>query len=976
MKQLKRILGVFALCTCMVSNSATPAFAMSGYKAYPSTSAVTISKTSITMNVGDKVKLQAYGGSRWFNYYTWKSSSSVTRVSSWFFLSNYGTIKANKAGTATITVKTGSKSATCIVTVKKKSCNHVWDDGKVTKEATETEEGVMTYTCTLCKETKTEAIPKLTHKHSYTETVTQPTCTEPGYTTHTCKCGDSYVDNEIPAKGHDIVLINKVDPTCKKGGYTGDEVCRKCNKTLKTGTKIEATGHTWDDGVVTKKPTEKAEGVRTYTCKTCGETKTEKIEKLKHVHNYAETVVPPSCEEMGYTKHTCKCGDSYKTDYTKATGHATKIVGAKEATCTDNGYTGDEVCEKCNKTLKTGTEIKATGHTWDDGVVTKKPTEKAEGVRTYTCKTCGATKTESIPKDTAVNDPAVLQSGSSINYMMRDLATASGKTVNKKNENIKAFMRASELPDSSVRTENIATDSTEPVYIWFDSGNGSIYWYSKTEHPKMNASSNEFFSYFMGLEDVSGLKDFDTSKVTDMSQMFFETVRLLDYTPIAKWDVSNVVNMQSTFCRYYEDEASGYELTDLSFLKDWDVSSVEHLDNCFMGLQHVTDLTPLANWNVSKVKTMTYTFNHLHALTSLHGLENWNTSSLEDCQQMFQHLHSVTDLSALSDWNMSNVWNMQGMFRSNTKLSDLTPLANWDVSNVRYMGGPSYSFGMFSYDYALTSLHGLEKWNVFNVENMGSVFMSCPITDVDALANWNISNLQDTFEMFINCAKLSDISGLANWDTSNLKFAGHMFTRCRSLTNLDALSKWSMNNIIDATKLFKECTALNDISGIKDWKLDSTDNLFEMFNGCTALTDASAISSWDISKISTFGGIFAKCTNLKTYPEWNGTFENGVFVKEGSDSAVKDLSNCTLNSLLNSMTLTLSTSPYKRSVTITDGSYTLVEGTDYTVTYIDNFLDGKTHARMYYIVVTGKGKYRGSVYTMSCLADSVYFSYC
>ena len=858
MKQLKRTLGVFALCTCMVSNSAAPAFAMSGYKAHPSTSAVTISKTSITINVGDKVKLQAYGGSRWFNYYTWKSSSSsVARVSSWFFLSNYGTIKANKAGTATITVKTGSKSATCIVTVKKKSCNHVWDDGKVTKEATETEEGVMTYTCTLCKETKTEAIPKLTHKHSYTEIVTQPTCTEPGYTTHTCKCGDSYIDNETPAKGHDIVLVNKVDPTCKKGGYTGDEVCKNCNKTLKTGT-----------------------------------------------------------------------------------------------------------------------EIKATGHTWDDGVVTKKPTEKAEGVRTYICKTCGATKTESIPKDTAVNDPAVLQSGSSINYTMRNLATTSGKTVNTKNENIKAFMRASELPDSSVRTENIATDSTEPVYIWFDSENGSIYWYSKTEHPKMNASSNKFFSYFMGLEDISGLEDFDTSEVTDMSQMFFETVRLLDYTPIAKWDVSNVVNMQSTFCRYYEDEASGYELTDLSFLKDWDVSSVEHLDNCFMGLQHVTDLTPLANWNVSKVKTMTYTFNHLHALTSLHGLENWNTSSLEDCQQMFQHLHSVTDLSALSDWNMSNVWNMQGMFRSNTKLSDLTPLANWDVSNVRYMGGPNYSYGMFSYDYALTSLHGLEKWNVSNVENMGSVFMGCPITDVDALANWNTSNLQDTFEMFINCAKLSDISGLANWNTPNLKFAGHMFTRCRSLTNLDALSKWSMNNIIDTTKLFKECTALNDISGIKDWKLDSTDNLFEMFNGCTALTDASAISSWDISKISTFGGIFAKCANLKTYPEWNGTFENGVFVKEGSDSAVKDLSNCTLNSLLNCITLTLSTSPYKTSVTITDGDYTLVEGTDYTVTYIDNFLDGKTHARMYYIVVTGKGNYRGSVYTMSRLADSVYFSYC
>ena len=74
------------------------------------------------------------------------------------------------------------------------------------------------------------------HEHSYTAVVTAPTCTEKGYTTHTCSCGDSYVDT-----------------------YT------------------DALGHAWDGGKVTKQPTATETGVRTYTCTRCNATKTETI---------------------------------------------------------------------------------------------------------------------------------------------------------------------------------------------------------------------------------------------------------------------------------------------------------------------------------------------------------------------------------------------------------------------------------------------------------------------------------------------------------------------------------------------------------------------------------------------------------------------------------------------------------------------------------------------------------------------------
>ena len=201
------------------------------------------------------------------------------------------------------------------VTAGSKTCQHVWDNGKVTKEPTETETGIKTYTCTLCGETKTETIPKLTHEHSYKAVVTAPTCTEKGYTTHTCACGDSYVD-----------------------------------------TYVDALGHAWDNGKVTKEPTETETGVKTFTCTRCGETRTEVIPALSHEHSYKDVVTAPTCTEKGYTTHTCACGDSYVDTYTDALGHA-----------------------------------------WDNGKVTKEPTETETGVKTFTCTRCGETKTEVIP---------------------------------------------------------------------------------------------------------------------------------------------------------------------------------------------------------------------------------------------------------------------------------------------------------------------------------------------------------------------------------------------------------------------------------------------------------------------------------------------------------------------------------------------------------------------------------------------------
>ena len=155
--------------------------------------------------------------------------------------------------------------------------------------------------------------------------------------------------------------VAKVDKYGKITGVDeGTATITATSGTLSKTITIKVTGHAWGEGQVTTAPECEKEGVRTYTCTVCGKTKTDPI---------------------------------------AATGHEkTEVRGAKEATCTEEGYTGDSYCVKCGKKLSTGTKIEKKAHSWDKGTITTAPTYKKAGIKTYTCKVCGAKKTETISK--------------------------------------------------------------------------------------------------------------------------------------------------------------------------------------------------------------------------------------------------------------------------------------------------------------------------------------------------------------------------------------------------------------------------------------------------------------------------------------------------------------------------------------------------------------------------------------------------
>ena len=297
-------------------------------------------------------------------------------------------------------------------TVKTEAKGHKWNEGKITTQPTCTEEGVKTFQCMVCGKTKTEKVSALGHDWAEDFTVDkEATCEETGLKSIHCKrCDERKEITTIPAKGHvkgEVKIENATESTCEKGGSYDEVVyCTVCNKELSRNTvKTEAKGHKWNEGKITTEPTCTEEGVKTFQCMVCGKTKTEKVSALGH--DWAEDFTvdkEATCEETGLKSIHCKrCDERKEITTIPAKGHVkgeVKIENATESTC-EKGGSYDEVvyCTVCNKELsRTKVKTEALGHKWNNGKVTTEPTYAEEGVKTYTCTACGATKTEVIPK--------------------------------------------------------------------------------------------------------------------------------------------------------------------------------------------------------------------------------------------------------------------------------------------------------------------------------------------------------------------------------------------------------------------------------------------------------------------------------------------------------------------------------------------------------------------------------------------------
>ena len=265
-------------------------------------------------------------------------------------------------------ISVGSKSRHCnrceekteITEIPKSA--HTWDSGKITKDATCISKGEKIYSCKVdgCNATKVEEIAINPDNH----------------------VGETEVKD-------------KVEPTCTGKGYSGDTYCKSCNRKIQSGTDVDALGHD-----MAREVSAKVEA----TCTTDGK------EAVK------------GCTRCDHTEGGDKIaaiGHDFAKDFTVDT----------EATCTTAGSKSRH-CIRCEEKTEI-TEIPKKEHTWNDGKVTKEATETEKGVKTYSCKVCGVTRTETIPKKDAVTTQQPIE-GSTVSQSPKNGDTITDNKSNAK----------------------------------------------------------------------------------------------------------------------------------------------------------------------------------------------------------------------------------------------------------------------------------------------------------------------------------------------------------------------------------------------------------------------------------------------------------------------------------------------------------------------------------------------------------------
>ena len=313
--------------------------------------------------------------------------------------------------------------------------NHAYGEWRVTKPATETEEGSKARDCTVCDYVQTETIPMLKHEHSYGDwqkdktqhwkecrcgkktevgnhtfddwTITkEPTTTETGSRERTCSICKYTQTETLPVHTHDVH-----DEAWK---YDKTQHWQECS----CGEKLNVANHTYGDWKVTKEATETEAGSRERDCTVCEYVQVEIIPEIGHEHG-----IHDETWKYDKTQHwqECSCGEKLNVaNHTygdwKVTKEATETeAGSRERDCTVCEYVQVEIIPeighehgihdetwKYDKTqhwqeCSCGEKLNVANHTYGDWKVTKEATETEAGSRERGCAVCEYVQTEAIP---------------------------------------------------------------------------------------------------------------------------------------------------------------------------------------------------------------------------------------------------------------------------------------------------------------------------------------------------------------------------------------------------------------------------------------------------------------------------------------------------------------------------------------------------------------------------------------------------
>ncbi len=375
------------------------------------------------------------------------------------------------------------------------------------------------------------------------------------------------------------------------------------------------------------------------------------------------------------------------------------------------------------------------------------------------------------------------------------------------------FEAADPNDENTFFLEVSTTDSPKPTYMWYG-GDGKVLVYSEAKVVFANKDMSYAYQRFVGASvstfDLSWLNttkvtnmsnmfyyqgpyikeiifgDFDTHNVTNMSALFNSTYNYkIPSEDLQKFDTSKVTNMRQMF-RYHANKIDTSEEEYTLDLSSFDTRNVTTMEEMFYGCETLTGLN-LSSFDTGKVTTMKNMFYQDKALKEL-DITNFNTSKVTDMGYMFYYLKLPSlDVSHL---DTSSVKNMSYMFGNCFYLESLD-VSNFDTSKVENMQGMFKSIKLETLD--------LSSFDTSSVTKMSYMFQSCSsLIELD-LSSFDTHNVTTMEEMFSSDSKLTTIYVSDKWNTDSVTSHNQMFGYDYNLTGQKGTKCWSNDNPTDKT---------------------------------------------------------------------------------------------------------------------------------------------------------------------------------
>ena len=302
---------------------------------------------------------------------------------------------------------------------------------------------------------------------------------------------------------------------------------------------------------------------------------------------------------------------------------------------------------------------------------------------------------------------------------------------------IKYFRRSQTAPPANITSINIEDreESDYEIKAWFNSTDGSVYYYSPKEEVFLNKDSRSMFQWFTKMENID-LSGFNTSETTTMASMFYWMAALKSIN-LTKFNTSKVTDMSAMFdCTYSLKEIN---------VSSFDTANVTNME--YMFFISPAQKLDLSNFNTKNVTNMFGMFEDMHDVKEIKFGPQFITSNVVNMGQMFKNTLTLPSIN-LSTFDTRNVENMAKMFSGADSIVELD-LSSFVTTKVK-------------------DFNRMFEANSSANNKLQRIYVSADFSTISAYTP--SSSPEHNIYIFLNCNRLTGGSGSRNPNFRDLEW--------------------------------------------------------------------------------------------------------------------------------------------------------------------------------------------------------------